>query len=72
MTRPISLLVLLVLGQIGRVRGGDVRFPNIFFAVCFREGRIRQAGPRFKERGSSRPARRVEAWHRGPARGSTV
>lgn len=72
MTRPIRLLVFLVFGQIGRVWRGDIRLADFFFAVCLREGRIGQTGPRFKERGSPRPALRVEAWHRGPAWGSTV
>lgn len=32
--------ILLLSGQVCRVGGGNVAVANIFFAMCFREGRI--------------------------------
>lgn len=72
MTRPIRLCILLILRQVGRVWCGDIGLADIFLAVGLGERGIGQAGPRFQERGSPRPARGVEARHRGPAWRCTV
>ena len=64
--------IFLLSGQVGRVWGRDVAVTDIFFAVRFREGGVWKAGSRLQERGSSRLARGVESWHRGPSWGDSV
>lgn len=74
---PILLPVLLLVGEVGRVRRGDVGFANVFLAnillaVGLGKAGVWKTGARLEEGGSPRPTGGVDAGHRGPTWGRAV
>lgn len=73
----VCLPILLLVGEVGRVRRGNVGLANIllanvFLAVCLGKCRVWKTAARLEEGGSPRPTCGVDAGHRGPTWGRAV